>query len=121
MRLNAFAVVLLLCLLAGGAAAVLAQSLSDADRFFGLEWANGERRGRPNVNGYVVNNYRVRAANMRLLVESLDANGKVVDTTSGAITDVPPGARVYFEVPVKQKTARSRVTITGWEWRESGQ
>ncbi|PYO19470.1 MAG: hypothetical protein DMD85_18415, partial [Candidatus Rokuibacteriota bacterium] len=90
MRLNAFAVVLLLCLLAGGAAPVLAQSLSDADRFFGLEWANGERRGRPNVNGYVVNNYRVRAANMRLLVESLDANGKVVDTTSGAIADVPP-------------------------------
>ena len=30
-------------------------------------------------------------------------------------------ARVYFEVAVKQKTARSRVTITGWEWRESGQ
>ena len=44
MRLNAFAVVLLLCLLAGGAAPVLAQSLSDADRFFGLEWENGERR-----------------------------------------------------------------------------
>jgi hypothetical protein len=121
MRLNAFAVVLLLCLLAGGAAAVLAQSTSDADRFFGLEWANGERRGRPNVNGYVVNNYRVRAANMRLLVESLDATGKVLDTTSGAIADVPPGGRVYFEVPVKQKTARSRVTITGWEWREGGQ
>src|SRR5437762_6679695 len=121
MRLNAFAVVLLLCLLAGGAAAVLAQSLSDADRFFGLEWANGERRGRPNVNGYVVNNYRVRAANMRLLVESLDANGKTIDTTSGSVADVPPGSRVYFEVPVKQKAPRYRVTITGWDWRDSGQ
>ena len=121
MRLKAFAVALVLCLLAGGAAAVLAQSANDADRFFGLEWANGERRGRPNVNGYVVNNYRVRAANMRMLVESLDASGKVVDTTSAAIADVPPGARVYFEVPVKEKTPRSRVTITGWEWREVGQ
>ena len=121
MRLNAFAVVLLLCLLAGGAAAVLAQSLSDADRFFGLEWANGERRGRPNVNGYVVNNYRVRAANMRLVVDALDANGKVLGTTSGAVADVPPGGRVYFEIPVKQKAPRYRVTITSWEWRESGQ
>jgi hypothetical protein len=121
MKRGTFASVLLLCLLAGGAAAVLAQSTTDADRFFGLEWSNGERRGRPNVSGYVVNAYRVRAANMRLLVESLDANGKVVDTTSGAIADVPPGARVYFEVPVRQKTPRARVTITGWEWREGGQ
>jgi hypothetical protein len=121
MNVKALAVVLLLCLLAGGAAAVLAQSTGDAERFFGLEWATGERRGRPNVNGYVVNNYRVRAANMRLLVESLDANGKVVETTLGTLADVPPGARVYFEVPVKQRTARSRVTITGWEWREVGQ
>src|SRR5207302_403657 len=81
---------------------------------FGLEWTGGERRGRPNVNGYVVNNYRVRATNMRLLVESLDANGKTVDTTSGSVADVPPGSRVYFEVPVKQKAPRYRVTITGW-------
>jgi len=28
---------------------------------------------------------------------------------------------VYFEVAVKQKAPRYRVTITAWEWRESGQ
>jgi hypothetical protein len=120
MRSKTFALVLLLCLFAGGGVA-LAQNSGDPDRFFGLEWTGGERRGRPNVNGYVVNNYRVRAANMRLLVDSLDANGKTIDTTSGLIADVPPGGRVYFEIPVKQKTARYRVTITGWDWRESGQ
>jgi hypothetical protein len=112
--------VLLLAFLLGGGVA-LAQSLGDPDRFFALEWSGGERRGRQNVNGYVVNNYRIRAANMRLLVEALDANGKAIDTTTGFVADVPPGARVYFEVPVKQKAARYRVTITGWEWRESGQ
>jgi hypothetical protein len=116
------ALVLVLCLAASGALAALAQAQYDPDRFFGLEWAGGERRGgRPNVSGYVVNNYRVRAANMRLLVEALDAGGKVIDTTSGFVAEVPPGARVYFEVPVKQKAPRYRVTITGWEWRESGQ
>lgn len=112
-------VLLLAFLVVAGAA--LAQSPGDPDRYFALEWSGGERRGRPNVNGYVVNNYRVRAANMRLLVEALDASGKAIDTTTGFVADVPPGARVYFEVPVKQKAARYRVTITSWEWRESGQ
>jgi hypothetical protein len=121
MKPRTVAPVLLLCLIITAAVAALAQSTVDPDRFFGLEWAGGERRGRPNVNGYIVNNYRVRAANMRLVVESLDAGGKVIDTTSGFAADVPPGARVYFEVPVKQKAPRYRVTITGWEWRESGQ
>jgi hypothetical protein len=120
MKLKTFALALLLCL-AGGAAVALAQGTVDPDRYFGLEWAGGERRGRPNVNGYVVNNYRIRAANMRLVVDSLDGGGKVIDTTSGAIADVPPGARVYFEIPVKQRAPRYRVTITGWEWREGGQ
>jgi len=121
MKPRTFAPVLLLCLVIAGAVAALAQSTVDPDRFFGLEWAGGERRGRPNVNGYIVNTYRVRAANMRLLVDTLDAGGKVVDTTSGLVADVPPGARVYFEISVKQKAPRYRVTITGWEWRESGQ
>ena len=120
MKARTLAPVLLLCLLIAGAAAALAQSTIDPDRFFGLEWAGGERRGHPNVNGYIVNNYRVRAANMRLMVETLDASGKAIDSTSGFVADVPPGARVYFEVPVKQKAPRYRVTITTWDWRESG-
>jgi hypothetical protein len=120
MKPRALAVALLLWL-AAGAGAAIAQDAADADRFFGLEWAGSERRGRPNVTGYVVNNYRVRASNMRLIVESLDATGKTIDTASGFVADVPPGGRVYFEVRVKQKAPRYRVTITGWDWRESGQ
>jgi hypothetical protein len=120
MKARTFAPVLLLCLVITGVVAALAQSTIDADRFFGLEWSGGERRGRANVNGYIVNNYRVRAANMRLMIDSLDASGKVVESTSGFVADVPPGGRVYFEVSVKQKAPRYRVTITSWEWRESG-
>jgi hypothetical protein len=121
MKPRTCALVLLLCLIVGGAAAALAQTGLDPDRFFGLEWAGGERRGHPAVTGYVVNNYRIRAANMRLIVDTLDASGKVIETTSGTVSDVPPGARVFFEVPVKQKAPRYRVTISSWEWRESGQ
>lgn len=117
MKPKTLALVLLLCLVAGGGAA-LAQSSSDADRFFGLEWTGGERRGRPNVNGYVVNQYRMRAVNVRLLVDSLDASGKTVDTASGFVAEVPAGGRVYFEVAVRQQAPRYRVTITGWDWRD---
>ena len=102
------------------AATLALAQFGDADRFFGLEWAGGERRGRPNVNGYIVNNYRMRAGNVRLLVESLDAAGKTVATTGAYVTDVPAGARVYFEVPVTDKAPRYRVTITSWDWREGG-
>ena len=121
MTVKTVAVVVLVCLVLAHVGTALAQSGVDPDRFFGLEWAGGERRGRPNVNGYVVNNYRVRAANMRLVAEGLDAGGKVIETSQGFLADVPAGARVYFEIPVKQKASRYRVTITGWDWREAGQ
>lgn len=103
-----------------GVAVVALAQFGDADRFFGLEWAGGERRGRPNVNGYIVNNSRARAGNVQLRVDSLDAGGQTLATTTTTVADVPVGARVYFEVPVKDKAPRYRVTITGWDWREGG-
>jgi hypothetical protein len=118
MKLKTLAVLLLLWSL-GPIAVALAQS-SDADRFFALEWSGGERRGRPNVNGYIVNNYRVRAGNVQLRVDSLDAAGRPVATTGAYVPDLPAGARVYFEVPVKDKAPRYRVTITSWDWRDTG-
>jgi hypothetical protein len=118
MKPKTVAAVLLLCSL-GVAVGAWAQ-FGDADRFFGLEWASGERRGRPNVNGYIVNNYRLRAGNVQLRVDALDAAGKAVASTSAYVADVPAGGRVYFEVPVKDRAPRYRVTIVSWEWREGG-
>ena len=118
MRVRTLAVALLVWWL-GGAALAAAQS-ADADRFFALEWGGGERRGRPNVNGYIVNNYRVGASNVRLRIESLDAAGSLIATTEAYAPDVPAGGRVYFEAPIKQRAPRYRVTITSWDWREAG-
>jgi hypothetical protein len=103
-----------------GLAAVAAAQFADADRFFALEWGGGERRGKPNVNGYIVNNYRVRASNVRLRIDSLDAAGTPIATTDAWVPDVPAGGRVYFEAPVRQRAPRYRVTITSWDWREAG-
>jgi hypothetical protein len=110
---------LLLVWTLGIAAAAFAQ-FGDADRYFGLEWAGGERRGRPNVNGYIVNNYRMRAGNLRLRVDSLDGAGKPTASATGYVPDVPAGGRVYFEVPVDSRAPRYRVTTVSWEWRDSG-
>jgi hypothetical protein len=103
-----------------GLAVLAAAQFADADRFFGLEWGGGERRGKPNVNGYIVNNYRVRASNVRLRIDSLDAAGTATATTEAWVPDVPAGGRVYFEAPVKQRAPRYRVTIISWDWREAG-
>ena len=118
MKPKTVAAALLMCWL--GAAGLAAAQFADADRFFALEWTGGERRGKPNVNGYVVNNYRVRAGNVRLRIDSLDAAGAPIATTEAWIPDVPAGARVYFEAPVKQRAPRYRVTIISWDWREAG-
>jgi hypothetical protein len=119
MKPKTLALLLLLSWMLGSAASAAAQ-FGDADRFFALEWGGGERRGRPNVNGYVVNNYRMRAGNVQLRVDSLDAAGKPIATTYTYVADVPAGARVYFEVPVKERAPRYRVTIISWDWREVG-
>ena len=103
-----------------GAAALAVAQFGDADRFFALEWAGEERRGKPTVNGYIVNNYRVGASNVRLRIDSLDAAGKPVASTDAWVPDLPAGGRVYFEASVRQRAPRYRVTITSWEWREAG-
>lgn len=47
-----------------------------SDAFFSVDWQAGERRGRPVVNGHVVNTYGIAAHYVRVLVESLDAAGQ---------------------------------------------
>jgi hypothetical protein len=118
MKPKTLAAALLVWWLAG--AALAAAQFADADRFFALEWGGGERRGKPNVNGYIVNHYRVGASNLRLRVDSLDAAGKPIATTDAQVPDVPAGGRAYFEVPITQRAPRYRVTITSWDWREAG-
>jgi len=91
-----------------------------SEAYFAVDWQAGERRGRPVVSGHVVNTYGVTAQNVRLLVERLDTAGQVTATTVGYVAgDVPPGSRVYFEVPVERAPAY-RVVVLSWDWRRGG-
>ena len=85
------------------------------DRYFRLEWSKSGR----NVNGYVYNSGHRRAVNMQLLVEGLDASGKVVAKTTTWVRDVPPNNRAFFDVAVP--TAPSyRVSVLSFDWIEDG-
>jgi hypothetical protein len=114
----------LLAVLVGGAGAARAQiwprSVGDDLR---VEWTAAEdRRGRPVVSGYVVNQRAGSyAVGVRLLVQALDAAGTVTGSTTGYVFgDVPPGTRSYFEIRAPAKAASYRVTIESFDWRGYG-
>jgi hypothetical protein len=89
-----------------------------SEAFFAVDWAAGERRGRPVVTGHVVNTYGIATQNVRLLVESLDGAGQVTATTVGYVSgDVLPGVRMYFEVPVARAAPAYRVVVLSWDWK----
>jgi hypothetical protein len=92
-----------------------------SEAYFAVDWQAGEQRGRPVVSGHVVNTYGFAAQQVRVLVESLDAAGQVTATTVGYVSgDVPPGSRVYFEVPVERAAPAYRVVVLSWDWRRGG-
>ena len=103
-----------------GAAAAESYAVYGGEQYFKLEWEAGQRKGRPNVRGYLLNDYGFPAASVRLRVESLDGGGQVTGTTIGYVAgQVTPGMRAYFEVPVPAAPAY-RVSVLSWEWLQFG-
>lgn len=83
-----------------------------ADRHFKLDWEPGERGGRPTVTGHIENLWGFLVYDMRLRVESLDADGKVLRNNVGYVFGyIGGGARVYFEVPVPERAPSYRVSV----------
>jgi hypothetical protein len=87
-----------------------------------LDWEVGARHGgRPVIQGYVYNDYLRSAAEVQLLVETLDASGAVTSRHVGFVRGVIPFKdRAYFEVPVKTAGASYRVSITAFDWKDCG-
>ena len=120
-RLAGILTALLLLIAAASAGAQGFSRPAEAD--LRLDWSGSDdRRGRPQVSGYI---YNARAGSyatgVQLLVEALDAAGQVVGSTRGfVIGDVPPSDRSYFEVRAPAKAASYRVTIQSFTWRAYG-
>ena len=64
------------------------------------------------VEGYVYNTLPWRISNVRLQVDSLDAEGTLTASASGwVLGDVPANGRGYFYVPVSAPAAAYRPSV----------
>jgi hypothetical protein len=87
------------------------------EQFFTLTWTVGEHRGRPVVSGKIYNNWGFAAANVRLLVDELDAGGRIVDQHVGWLGfTLTPGTTAPFEIPVAHATPNHRVSVFAFDW-----
>jgi hypothetical protein len=64
------------------------------------------------VEGWVYNALPWRITNVRVQVDSIDANGTLVASASGwVLGDVAAGGRGYFYVPISAQAATYRATV----------
>ena len=90
------------------------------ERYFDVSWEPFERRGQPWLSGYVVSKWGETATGMKLLVESLDANGQIVGQRVEWLNGiVPVFSRTYFEVPAPPRAASYRVRVYSFDFPQS--
>ena len=89
-----------------------------------LEWeATQDKRGRPLIVGHMIT-YGAKSGYCipRLLVETLDAQGRVVAQNVGFIPGFVGGYdNVYFEEPIRAPGPAYRVSISSWNNCAGGQ
>jgi hypothetical protein len=82
---------------------------------FSVTWGTAQRHGRLEVEGYVNNRSPYRIANLRVLVDSLDDAGRIVDQrVSWVLGELGGDSRLYFEVPVGP-AAHYRVSVFSYD------
>ena len=103
----------LLILIGSVPASVHAQSTTEIDRYFKVEWEpEAVPRGGWAVQGYVISSHNYRVNGVRLQVEVLDSAGEVENRVFGWVAgDVPAGGRAYFFVSVPKRGASYRVKV----------
>jgi hypothetical protein len=120
---------LLACLLALGACAPQFQvrqqdmATSSSDGRFQVTWETAQtKKGSPLIAGYVQNTRGGGVANVRLQVDTLDAQGQVIGTATALAPGYVGGfSRTYFEVPLEKTGIGYRVSIIGWDPVGNGQ
>jgi hypothetical protein len=80
-----------------------------------IEWETTPRAGGALVRGYVYNEHQMRAENIRLLVEGLDASARpVTSRVTYVLGTLPYRDRAYFEAVVPA-AASYRVSIESFD------
>ena len=120
---------LLACLLALGACAAQVQvrqqdmAVTFSEGRFQLTWETAQtKKGSPLIAGYVQNTRGSGVANLRLQVDTLDAQGQVIATATALAPGYVGGfSRTSFEVPLEKTGIGYRVSIIGWDPAGNGQ
>ena len=80
------------------------------------------KKGTPVYSGYIYNDGGGGVANIRLLVETLDAKGEAIGEAQGtALGSMVSRDRLYFEVPLEATGASYRVRVLSWDTFATGQ
>jgi len=89
------------------------------ERNFTVTWDTVEHKGKPIVEGYVNNISPYDMAAVRVLVDGLDASGRIVDQQISWLPGgLRGGGRAYFEVPVA-RADRYQVRVFSYDRFES--
>lgn len=98
-------------------------SATFSDGRFRVTWETAQtKQGAPLIAGYVENTRGGGVANIRVQVETLDAQGKVVGTATALAPGYVGGfSRTSFEVPLEKTGVGYRVSILGWDPAGNGQ
>jgi hypothetical protein len=98
-----------------GAAAELEPLMAGWERVFSVDWQPGQYRGKPSVEGYVSNNSPYHTNNIRIIVDSLDAGGQVINQQIAWVPgDLLGGSRLFFQVPT-QPAPSYRVRVFSYD------
>jgi len=113
---------LLLVVAPGSAPAQELQPLSQGwEQYFSATWDTVQRRGRTEVEGYLMNQSSYRIGRVRVLVDSLDNANRVVDQKVAWVAGESAGGdRLYFSVPVTP-AAQYRVRVFSYDRIEYAQ
>jgi hypothetical protein len=100
---------------ASPAHALLEPLVVDQEQIFEITWKVGEFEGRPQLSGRIDNASFFGASKIQLLVDQLDASGRIVGQQLAWLGVVLlPGERSYFDVPVPDAKAPYNVRVYAW-------
>lgn len=120
---------LLACALSLGACAAQVpvrqqdMAVTFSDGRFKVTWETAQtKKGSPLIAGYIQNTRGGGIANIRLQVDTLDAQGQVIATATALAPGYVGGfSGTSFEVPLEKTGIGYRVSIIGWDTAGNGQ
>lgn len=104
----------------GGTAAPVEPLIVGWESIFTVSWEPAQRRGRTVVQGIVANKSPYTIVDLQLLLDALDANGRILaQQVAWSPGTLPAFSQVSFEIAVRQPASSYRVRVLAFDRVES--